>query len=127
MLGAIIETVSPFLIFIFFRAEAKILQRVKVSFHVKLLFSVIIDLLIDSTNFVDLYLIAVDTEGVRFKLEAGKTFMLGNAEFNASQYGDYVVDGYVDETYYSTFTNFDTIKAKANTSDIQLEYFVASS
>ena len=82
---------------------------------------------IDSTNKVTLYILQTDTESVLFDLEAGKTFMLGNAEFNASQVGDYVVDGYVDETYYSSFTNFDTIKAKANTSNVQLEYFVASS
>ena len=82
---------------------------------------------IDSTNKVTLYILQTDTESVLFDLEAGKTFMLGNAEFNASQVGDYVVDGYVDETFYSSFTNFDTIKAKANTSNVQLEYFVASS
>ena len=82
---------------------------------------------IDSTNKVTLYILQTDAESVLFDLEAGKTFMLGNAEFNASQVGDYVVDGYVDETFYSSFTNFDTIKAKANTSNVQLEYFVASS
>ena len=82
---------------------------------------------LDSTNKVTLYILQTDTESVLFDLEAGKTFMLGNAEFNASQVGDYVVDGYVDETYYSSFTNFDTIKAKADTSNVQLEYFVASS
>ena len=53
--------------------------------------------------------------------------MLGNAEFNASQAGDYVDDGYVDETYYSSFINFDTIKAKTSGSNAQIEYFVASS
>ena len=82
---------------------------------------------LDSTNKATLYILQTDEESVLFDLEAGKTFMLSNAEFNASQVGDYVVDGYVDETYYSSFTNFDTIKAKAHTSDIQLEYFVASS
>ena len=82
---------------------------------------------LDSTNKATLYILQTDAESVLFDLEAGKTFMLGNAEFNASQGGDYVDVGYVDETYYSSFTNFDTIKAKAHTSDIQLEYFVASS
>ena len=82
---------------------------------------------LDSTNKATIYLLQTNTESVLFDLEAGKTFMLGNAEFNASQVGDYVVDGYVDETYYSSFTNFDTIKAKADKADIQLEYFVASS
>ena len=82
---------------------------------------------LDSTNKATLYILQTDEESVLFDLEAGKTFMLGNAEFNASQGGDYVDVGYVDETYYSSFTNFDTIKAKAHTSDVQLEYFVASS
>ena len=82
---------------------------------------------LDSTNKATLYILQTDEESVLFDLEAGKTFMLGNAEFNASQGGDYVDVGYVDETYYSSFTNFDTIKAKAHISDVQLEYFVASS
>ena len=82
---------------------------------------------LDCTNKATLYILQTDEESVLFDLEAGKTFMLGNAEFNASQGGDYVDVGYVDETYYSSFTNFDTIKAKAHTSDVQLEYFVASS
>ena len=81
---------------------------------------------LDSTNKATLYILQTDEESVLFDLEAGKTFMLGNAEFNASQGGNYMVDGYVDETYYSSFTNFDTIKAKANTDDISIEYFVAS-
>ena len=80
----------------------------------------------DGTNKVTLYLIQTNEESVLFELEAGKTFMLGNAEFNASQTGDYVVETYVDETYYSSFTNFDTIKAKADTADVIIEYFVAS-
>ena len=82
---------------------------------------------LDTTNSSTIYLIQSNTESVLFDLEAGKTLMFGNAEFNASSAGDYAVDGYVDETYYSSFTNFDTIKAKAHTADIQLEYFVASS
>ena len=82
---------------------------------------------LDPTNSATIYLIQSNTESVLFDLEAGKTLMFGNADFNASGAGDYVVDGYVDETYYSSFTNFDTIKAKAHTADIQLEYFVASS
>jgi len=81
---------------------------------------------LDSTNKVSLYILQTDEESVLFDLEAGKTFMLGNAEFNASQGGDYVDESYVDEMYYSSFTNFDTIKAKADTADVSIEYFVAS-
>ena len=43
VLGAIIETVSPFLIFFFINEEANNLQRAKVLFHVNLLFSDITD------------------------------------------------------------------------------------
>ena len=75
---------------------------------------------------MELYIQKTNEESVLFELEPKKTFMLGNAEFNASQAGDYVDDGYVDETYYSSFINFDTIKAKASGSNVQLEYFVAS-
>jgi len=81
---------------------------------------------LDSTNNATIYLIQTNEESVLFDLEAGKTMMFGNATFNASQTGDYVDESYVDETYYSSFTNFDTIKAKAITSDISIEYLVAS-
>ena len=59
--------------------------------------------------------------------------MLSNDDFNASQAGDYVVEGYVDEEYYSSFIYISEIKAKAGdttttyTGSIQLEYIVASS
>ena len=33
-------------------------------------------------------------------LDGEKTFMLGNGKFNASSVSDYVVEGYVDPTYY---------------------------
>lgn len=82
---------------------------------------------IDSSNFCTIYLIKTDQESTLFKLDAGKSIIFSNAEFNASMGEDYVLESYVDETYYSSFTTIDVIKAKADTSDIQLEYFVASS
>lgn len=81
---------------------------------------------LDETNFCTIYLIKTDEESTLFKLDAGKSLVFSNAEFNASQNSDYVVESYVDETYYSDFTTIDLIKAKADTSDIQLEYLVAS-
>lgn len=81
---------------------------------------------LDETNFCTIYLIKTDEESTLFKLDAGKSLVFSNAEFNASQNSDYVVESYVDETYYSDFTTIDLIKAKANTTDIQLEYLVAS-
>ena len=81
---------------------------------------------LDSTNYCDLYLIKTNTEESRFQLDAGKTFMLSNAQFDATATNDVVVDGYVDMAYFSDFVSIDTIKAKANTADVSIEYFVAS-
>jgi hypothetical protein len=52
--------------------------------------------------------------------------MLNDADINATNASDYVVEGYVDEEYYSYFNSLNTIKAKALSGSIQLEYFVAS-
>lgn len=81
---------------------------------------------ISSTGSAEIYLISNNAESSIFLLDSGKTMMLGNAEFNASSINDYVAEGYVDETYYSDFTYYDTIKAKALGINIQLEYLVAS-
>ena len=82
---------------------------------------------LDSENYVLIYILNISQESVLFKLEAGKSLMFGNADFNASQNGDYVVTGIGDEDYYSSFIYYDTIKAKAEAANVQLEYFVASS
>ena len=71
---------------------------------------------LDSTNFCNIYLINED-----------KTIMFSNDDFIASSTSDYVVEGYVDSAYYTSFEDLDVIKAKADTADIQLEYLVASS
>jgi hypothetical protein len=81
---------------------------------------------LDSTNFVNLYLIDTDTEGVMFKLDPGKTFMLSNGKFDATTTSDAAVPGYVDMAYFSNLVNYDTIKAKADNDDVSIEYFVAS-
>lgn len=82
---------------------------------------------LDSTNYCTIYLIKTDEESILFKLDAGKSLVFSNAEFNGSQNSDYVVDDYVDATYYSSFTTLDVIKAKADIANVQLEYLVASS
>ena len=95
---------------------------------------------LDKTNFVSLYLIqdspqadspnsgdvGSGDEGV-FRLDPGKSMMLSNAQFESSNYYDYVVDGYVDLQYFSSFASLTSIKAKADTADVQIEYFVGSS
>lgn len=89
--------------------------------------------LVNSNKFASIYIIKTNQESVVFKLDPGKSLMLSNDDFNASQAGDYVVEGYVDEQYYSSFIYISEIKAKAGDTDttytgsIQLEYIVASS
>ena len=46
---------------------------------------------------------------------------------DSNNYYDYVVEGYVDEQYIGGFASLSLIKAKADTEDVQIEYFVASS
>jgi hypothetical protein len=82
---------------------------------------------LDQTNYSLIYLVNTNEESVIFKLEAGKSLMFGDAEFNAPSNADYVVEGVWDPTYYSGFVYFDTVKAKAVSASIQIEYFVASS
>jgi hypothetical protein len=95
---------------------------------------------LDCTNYVSIYLIqdspdaqspntgnvGSGDEGV-FRLDAGKSMMLSNAQFESSNYYDYVVDGYVDIQYYSSFSSLYSIKAKANNADVRIEYLVGSS
>ena len=95
---------------------------------------------LDDINYLSLYLIqdspdaqspntgnvGSGDEGV-FKLDPGKSMMLSNAQFESSNFYDYVVEGYVDIAYYSSFASLYSIKAKANTSDIKIEYLVGSS
>ena len=81
---------------------------------------------LDSTNYSLIYLIDTNDESVIFKLEAGKSLMFGNADFNATSVNDYVVEGVWDPDYYSSFVYYNSIKAKAVSASIQLEYFVAS-
>jgi hypothetical protein len=73
------------------------------------------------------YLVANDnTESAIFNLTPGKTIMLGDTDITTPTANNPVVDGYVDETYYSDFIYLSSIKAKAISGSTQLEYFVAS-
>ena len=62
-----------------------------------------------------------------FKLDPGKSIVLANGQFDSNNYYDYTVEGYVDEQYFGSFSSLSLIKAKADTADVQIEYFVASS
>jgi hypothetical protein len=95
---------------------------------------------LDTKNYLSLYLIqdspdsyspntqdlGSGDEGI-FKLDPGKSMILSNAQFESSNYYDYVVEGYVDMQYYSSFASLKQIKAKAHTADVQIEYLVGSS
>ena len=95
---------------------------------------------LDCDNYLSLYLIqnspdaqspntsnvGSGDEGV-FKIDPGKSIMLSNAQFESSNYYDYVVEGYVDIQYFSSFASLSSIKAKADIANVQIEYFVASS
>jgi hypothetical protein len=95
---------------------------------------------LDTKNYLSLYLIqdspdsyspntqdlGSGDEGI-FKLDPGKSMILSNAQFESSNYYDYVVEGYVDMQYYSSFASLTQIKAKAHTADVQIEYLVGSS
>ena len=76
---------------------------------------------------VDLYLQSTNNESITLELPAGRSLMLGNTNINATSAGDYVVPGYVEESYYSDLIYYDTIKAKSSGSNAQIEYLVASS
>ena len=74
-----------------------------------------------------IYLVANDnTESALFDLAPGKTLMLGDTDINTPAQNDPVVDGYVDETYYSNFIYLSSIKEKAISGSTQLEYLLAS-
>ena len=95
---------------------------------------------LDCDNYLSLYLIqnspdaqspntgdvGSGDEGV-FKIDPGKSMMLSNAQFESSNYYDYVVEGYVDLQYFSSFASLYSIKAKANAADVRIEYLVGSS
>ena len=95
---------------------------------------------LDCENYLSLYLIqnspdaqspntgnvGSGDEGV-FKIDPGKSMMLSNAQFESSNYYDYVVEGYVDLQYFSSFASLYSIKAKANAADVRIEYLVGSS
>jgi hypothetical protein len=92
------------------------------------------------TNYISLYLVqnspdsdspntdnvGSGDEGV-FRIDPGKSMMFSNAQFDSSNYYDYVVEGYVDIQYFSQFASLYSVKAKANKADVRIEYLVGSS
>ena len=85
---------------------------------------------LDDENFLSLYLIQDTTtsedNGI-FKLNPGKSMVFSNGQFDSNNVADYVVGGYADEQYFASFASLSSIKAKADTASVQIEYFIASS
>lgn len=84
---------------------------------------------LDKTNFVEIFLIEEDGfngESVSFKIYPGRSMMFSDADFDASEAGDYVYEGIWDQDYYSLPSKISVMKAKADTANVQIEYLVAS-
>lgn len=74
---------------------------------------------VDDANYVELVINGASNNSCCFKLEAGKTFMVGA--------GSSVVEANDSAAITSaSFANLDTITAKANTAAVDLQVFVAS-
>ena len=81
---------------------------------------------LSTTYDASLYLYANNAEVAIFNLNPGKTIMLGDADMNSFSMSDYVDPTYVDISYFSSYEYINSIKAKAISGSVQLEYFVAS-
>ncbi len=84
---------------------------------------------LDSTNFVEIFLIEEDEysgESISFKIHPKRSMLFSDANFDASEAGDYVLEGIWDQDYYSIPSKVSVIKAKADTASVQIEYVVAS-
>ena len=72
---------------------------------------------LDATNFVELVVTESSVQEYAVKLEAGDSFILGNSVADANADGVGAAP---------SFTNIDSITAKADTAECQLELFVAN-
>jgi hypothetical protein len=81
---------------------------------------------LSTTYDTSLYLYANNAEIAVFNLNPGKTIMLGDADMNSFSMSDYVDPTYVDISYFNSYEYINSIKAKAISGSVQLEYFVAS-
>lgn len=70
----------------------------------------------DDTNFLRLRITKASGQTFDIKLEAGKSFMMGNTSESAN----------TDGGAFSAFVTMDNISAQADTAPIDIEYFVAS-
>jgi len=72
---------------------------------------------LDATNFVKLILTETGVQEFMVKIEAGDSFILGNSVSDANALGTGATP---------SFTNIDTITARADQGDCQIELFIAN-
>ncbi len=70
----------------------------------------------DDTNFVRIRCIKTSGQTFDVKLEAGKSFIMGNTKESANTGG----------SSFSAFVDMDNISAQADTATVDIDYFVAS-
>lgn len=70
----------------------------------------------DDTNFIRVRVTVVSGQTFDVKVEAGKSFIMGNVSESANTNGG----------AFSAFVSADNISAQADTSSVDIEYFVAS-
>ena len=70
----------------------------------------------DSANFVRIRVAKTAAQTLDIKLEAGKAFILGNNKESVSE----------TEAAFVSFVDIDSISAQADTADVDIEYFIAS-
>ena len=70
----------------------------------------------DNTNYVTLGMLDTGGDTAYVKLEAGQTFCMYNDDLEA----------FINGAAFSAFSEIDTFNAQANTADVDLEVFVAS-
>ena len=72
---------------------------------------------LDATNFIELVITETSVQEYMVKVEAGDSFILGNSVADANALGTGATP---------SFTNIDSITAKANTAECQVELFIAN-
>lgn len=81
---------------------------------------------VGGTTSASIYLKKTTGESTLLNLEPGKSLMFSDATISESSTADIFEEGYCDQAYYRDFHDLDAILAKANGTDVQLEYLIAS-
>jgi hypothetical protein len=82
---------------------------------------------VGGTANASIYLKKSNGESTILNLEPGKSLMFSDATISQSSSEDIFEEGYCDQSYYRDFHDLDSVLAKADKEDVQLEYIIASS